>query len=417
MNILKIEGGKRLAGEIRISGSKNAALPILAATLLTDDPCVITNVPDLVDIETMIALLVFLGKNIVRQADTVTITAGPTLYAEAPYELVRRMRASIVVMGPLLARLGRVKASLPGGCAIGGRPINIHLDGFKAMGGKVELEQGYVAVEAASLSGAKIHLDFPSVGATQNILMAASLAKGKTVITNAAMEPENSDLMKLLVSMGAKIDGIGTDTITIEGVERLHGAVHEVIADRIEAGTYLSAAVMTNGEITVSHMVPEHIESFLAKLRQAGARVSSTSSSVTVSAGRRLAAVHAETAVYPGFPTDLQAQWMAIMTLSQGVSQITERVFENRFMHVPELQRMGADIRVTGNTSTVQGVSELSGADVMVSDLRAGAALVLAALAAKGESVIHRIYHLDRGYERLEAKLSAVGAKIRRMKE
>jgi len=417
MDMLTIEGGKRLTGEIRVSGSKNAALPILAATLLTDDPCVITNVPDLVDIETMIALLVFLGKNVVRQADAVTITAGPTLYAEAPYELVRRMRASIVVMGPLLGRLGKVKASLPGGCAIGGRPINIHLDGFRAMGGQVELEQGYVAVDAPQLQGARIHLDFPSVGATQNILMAATLAKGQTVISNAAMEPENTDLMNLLIAMGARIEGAGTDTVIIEGVERLHGAVHEVIADRIEAGTYLSAAVMTGGEITVTSMVPEHIESFLSKLRQAGARVSSSSSSVTVGTTRRLQAVHADTAVYPGFPTDLQAQWMAMMSLSQGASQITERVFENRFMHVPELQRMGADIRITGNTATVQGVAQLSGADVMVSDLRAGAALVLAALAAKGESTIHRIYHLDRGYERLEEKLSVVGAKIKRMKE
>ncbi len=417
MDILKIEGGRRLSGEVAISGSKNAALPILAATLLTDDPCILTNVPDLVDIETMIALLVFLGKNIVRQSDTLTISSGPTLYGEAPYELVRRMRASVVVVGPLLARLGKARASLPGGCAIGGRPINIHLEGFKALGADVTLEQGYVSVETKGLQGAMFHMDFPSVGATQNLVMAAALAKGRSVLQNVAREPEIADLIKFLVRMGARIEGEGSDTLVVEGVQTLHGAEHSIIPDRIEAGTFLAAGAMTGGDLTVTRTVPDHLGSFLSKLKLAGLRVTEGSDYVKVSAGRRIVPVDAETAVYPGFPTDLQAQWMALMTLSTGTSQITEKVFENRFMHVPELQRMGAQIAVGGNTASVQGVEELSGADVMVSDLRAGAALVLAALAAKGESVIHRIYHLDRGYEKLEAKLSALGAKIQRMKE
>ena len=417
MDILEVEGDRPLRGEIRISGSKNAALPILIASLLTDGPCRITNVPDLDDIETVIALLVFLGKEIIREGSVVEIKAGPTLYAEAPYELVRRMRASIVVMGPLLARLGHVKASLPGGCAIGGRPINIHLEGFKALGATVELDQGYVDVTASKLVGATLTLDFASVGATQNLMMAAALADGKTTINNAAMEPEIVDLAAFMTAMGANISGAGTGTIVIDGVKQMHGAEHAVIADRIEAGTYMIAAAMCGGDVTLKDVRPDDLASLIAKLRQAGATVDAESNAIRVRAPKSIRPVNIETEVHPGFPTDLQAQWMALMTLAEGMTIVIERVFENRYMHVAELQRMGADIQIKGNTATIQGVGGLSGADVMVSDLRAGAALVLAALAAKGKSVIHRVYHLDRGYERLEEKLSALGASIHRAKE
>lgn len=417
MDILTIEGGRRLKGEIAISGSKNAALPILIGTLLTDDPCTIQNVPHLDDIETVIALLVFLGKKIVRHNDQVEVTSGPTLYAEAPYELVRKMRASIVVMGPLLARLGRVKASLPGGCAIGGRPINLHLDGFKTLGAAIHLEQGYVDVRADKLQGAVIPLDFPSVGATENLLMAASLVPGRTEIHNAALEPEIADLANFLNAMGARVSGAGTGRILIDGVERLHGATHEVISDRIETGTYMLATAMTQGEVILRRVCPDHLTALIAKMRQAGIVVGEKDGTLQVMGPKTINPVSIETAVHPGFPTDLQAQWMALMALSTGTAQITERVFENRFMHVPELQRMGADIQIKGNTCTVQGVSGLSGAEVMVSDLRAGAALVLAGLAAKGKTVVHRVYHLDRGYEYLEGKLTALGASISRSKE
>ena len=322
MDILTIEGGAKLRGEIAVSGSKNAALPILIATLLTDSPCVITNVPHLDDIETVISLLVFLGKEIIRHNDEVEVKAGPTLYAEAPYELVRRMRASIVVMGPLLARLGRVKASLPGGCAIGGRPINIHLDGFRSLGAEIILEQGYVDVRAKKLVGATIHLDFPSVGATENILMAAVLSEGRTVIQNAAMEPEITDLATFLHAMGAQIEGAGTDTILVDGVARLHGADHRVVADRIEAGTYMIAAAITGGQLLVKNMVPEHLQVLMTKMSQAGIGIKAQESSVQVTAPKSWAPIHADTAVYPGFPTDLQAQWMALMTLADRKSVV-----------------------------------------------------------------------------------------------
>jgi len=417
VDILTIQGGRPLKGEITISGSKNSALPVLIGTLLTDDPCTIKNVPHLDDIETVIALLVFLGKKIVRNHDELQVTAGPTLHAEAPYELVRKMRASIVVMGPLLARLGRVKASLPGGCAIGGRPINIHLDGFKMFGAIINLEQGYVDVRSEKLRGAEIRLDFPSVGATENLMMAASLIPGKTEIHNAAMEPEIGDLANFLNAMGARVCGAGTGRITIDGVERLHGVTHEVIPDRIEAGTYMLAAAMTHGDVVVRHACADHLATLIARMRQAGIAVTDKDGSLHVTGPKSIKPVSIETAVHPGFPTDLQAQWMALMSLSSGVAQVTERVFENRFMHVPEIQRMGADIQIKGNTATIQGVSGLSGAQVMVSDLRAGAALVLAGLAATGQTVIHRVYHLDRGYENLEGKLSALGAHISRGNE
>jgi UDP-N-acetylglucosamine 1-carboxyvinyltransferase len=417
MDLLKVEGGVALRGEIAISGAKNSALPILIATLLTDERCVLTNVPHLADIETVIALLVFLGKLITRQGNRVEVLAGPTLHAEAPYELVRRMRASVVVMGPLLARLGRVKVSLPGGCAIGGRPINIHLDGFKSLGAVIDLAQGYVDLKTDKLVGTTIHLDFPSVGATENLMMAATLAHGKTVINNAAMEPEIVDLANFLNAMGAHVEGAGKETITVEGKSKLKGATHRVIADRIEAGTYMIAAAITGGEILIKDAQLDHLLVLQAKMRQIGVEIEESAAGIKISASRRLQSASIETAVHPGFPTDLQAQWMALMTQAEGVSHVTEKVFENRFMHVPELQRMGADIQIRGNTATTQGPSKLSGAEVMVSDLRAGAALVLAGLAAKGQTTIHRLYHLDRGYERMEAKLKAVGARIQRSRE
>ncbi len=417
MDILTIEGGQRLSGHITVSGSKNAALPILIATLLTDEACTIRNVPHLDDIETVIALLVFLGKKATRHGDQVVVIAGSKLKPEAPYELVRKMRASIVVMGPLLARLGKVKASLPGGCAIGGRPINIHLDGFKKLGALIGLEQGYVDVTSKNLQGAAISLDFASVGATENLMMAASLIPEKTEIRNAAMEPEIEDLANFLNAMGAKVSGAGTACVAIEGVKRLHGATHDVIADRIETGTYMIAAAMTQGDVTLQNTRPEHLASLIDKMKQAGVDVQVQGTSIRVVGPEKISPVSVKTAVHPGFPTDLQAQWMALMALSTGVSEVTEKVFENRFMHVPELQRMGANIETKGNTAAIQGVAALSGADVMVSDLRAGAALVLGGLAAKGQTVIHRVYHLDRGYENIEGKLSALKARIMRAKE
>lgn len=417
MDILTLEGGRPLKGEITISGSKNSALPILIGTLLTDEPCTIRNVPHLDDIETVIELLVFLGKHIVRKNDSVLVNAGSKLQAEAPYELVRKMRASIVVMGPLLARLGRVKASLPGGCAIGGRPINIHLDGFKALGAAIDLEQGYVEVRSDKLKGAVIHLDFPSVGATENLMMAASLIPGRTEIHNAAMEPEIEDLANFLNAMGAKVSGAGTGLIVIDGVARLHGTTHDVIPDRIETGTYMIATAMTGGDVVLHRVCQDHLTALITKMRQAGITVEVKDDTLHVVSAKTINPISIETAVHPGFPTDLQAQWMALMALSNGVSQVTERVFENRFMHVPEIQRMGANIQIKGNTATIQGVSKLSGAEVMVSDLRAGAALVLAGLAADGKTVVHRVYHLDRGYEDLEGKLSTLGARISRGNE
>jgi len=417
MDILTIQGGKTLHGELKISGSKNAALPILIATLLTDERCTLRNVPYLDDIETVIELLAFLGKKIVRDRDEIVVTAGSALQAEAPYELVRKMRASIVVMGPLVARLKRVKVSLPGGCAIGGRPINIHLDGFRRLGATIELEQGYVDLKAEQLKGARLPLEFPSVGATENLMMAASLIPGRTEIVHAAREPEIEDLSAFLNAMGARVTGAGSDHITIDGVERLHGAIHSVIPDRIECGTYMIAAAMTKGSLLLQHASASHLSALIEKMEQAGIEIDAKDTTIRVKGPAKIRPVSLETAVHPGFPTDLQAQWIALMAISSGVAQVTEQVFENRFMHLPELQRMGADIQTKGNTATIRGVESLSGAEVMVSDLRAGAALVLAGLVAKGTTVIHRVYHLDRGYEHLEQKLSAVGANITRSKE
>jgi len=412
-----ITGGKKLSGIVKISGSKNASLPILVATLLTDEDCVVKNVPHLQDVETILALLRILGKRISHHNKKIKISSTHRLDSEAPYELVKKMRASILVMGPLLGRLGRVRASLPGGCAIGARPINLHLRGFRKLGAKVSLERGYVQLDAPRLHGANIYLDFPSVGATENLMMAATRAKGRTVIENAASEPEIKDLANFLNKMGAKIKGAGTNIIKIEGVNVLCGTVHEVIPDRIETGTFMVAAVVTGGNVAIRGADPEHLEAVITKLREAGAKITLNNREIKVASGKNLKATDIETIPYPGFPTDMQAQWMVLMSLTKGTSIITETVFENRFLHVGELQRMGSNIQVKGNSAIVKGVPKLSGAPVMATDLRASAALILAALAAEGKTEIFGVNHLDRGYEDIEKKLKRLGARIKKIKE
>jgi len=412
-----ISGGKKLSGVVKVSGSKNASLPILVATLLTDEDCVVKNVPHLQDVETILALLRILGKRISHDNKRIRISSTYRLDSEAPYELVKKMRASILVMGPLLGRLGRVRASLPGGCAIGARPINLHLQGFRKLGAKVSLERGYVQMDAPRLHGANIYLDFPSVGATENLMMAATRAKGKTVIENAASEPEIQDLANFLNKMGAKIKGAGTNIIEIEGVSVLRGTVHEVIPDRIETGTFMVAAAVTGGNVTIRGANPEYLEAVMTKLREAGAKITLNNKEIRVDSGRNLKATDIETVPYPGFPTDMQAQWMVLMSLSKGTSIITETVFENRFLHVGELQRMGSNIQVKGNSAIVKGVPKLSGAPVMATDLRASAALILAALSAEGKTEIFGVNHLDRGYEDIEKKFRRLGARIKRIKE
>jgi len=415
MDKIVIHGGKRLRGTVRISGSKNAALPILIASLLTDDECVVDNVPDLADIDTTIGFISYIGKNVSRRGKKVVIQRNGKLKSSAPYELVRKMRASVLVMGALLARLGHVKVSLPGGCAIGARPIDIHLDGFKKLGSDIILQGGYAEVNTKELRGANIRLRFPSVGATENLLLASVLAKGKTVIENAAREPEISDLASVLVKMGADIRGGGTKTLTIHGVSRLRGFRHSVIPDRIEAATYLVAGAITKGDVCLTDVNPGHIKTIIEKLSRAGLRIKSGEDFVRATWVKNLKPVNIKTGIYPGFPTDVQAQWMALMALVKGGSKIEETVFENRFMHVSELQRLGANIRIEGNKVRIKGVGGLSGAPLMVSDLRAGAALVLAGLVAKGKTEILRVYHLDRGYEHLEKKLKKLGADITRL--
>jgi UDP-N-acetylglucosamine 1-carboxyvinyltransferase len=412
-----ITGGKKLSGMVKISGSKNASLPILVAALLTDEDCVVKNVPHLQDVETILALLRILGKRISHHNKRIRISSTYRLDGEAPYELVKKMRASILVMGPLLGRLGRVRASLPGGCAIGARPINLHLRGFRKLGAKVSLERGYVQLDAPRLHGANIYLDFPSVGATENLMMAATRARGRTVIENAASEPEIKDLADFLNKMGAKIKGAGTNIIEIEGVNVLSGTVHEVIPDRIETGTFMVAAAVTGGNVAIRGADPEHLEAVVTKLREAGAKITVNNREIKVTSGKNLRATDIETIPYPGFPTDMQAQWMVLMSLTKGTSIITETVFENRFLHVGELQRMGSNIQVKGNSAIVKGVPKLSGAPVMATDLRASAALILAALAAEGKTEIFGVNHLDRGYEDIEKKLKRLGARIKRIKE
>lgn len=416
MEKIVIHGGERLFGEVEISGSKNASLPCIIATLLTDELCVLYNVPQLEDVKTICSLLKVLGKKIEFKKNTVFVKPGDDLHPFAPYELVSKMRASMLVMGPLLIRTKRAKVSLPGGCAIGSRPINLHLQGLTQLGANISLEEGYVILTANKLSGTKIVFDFPSVGATENLLMTASLSEGKTIIENAACEPEIVDLANFLNKMGAKISGAETRTIEILGVNELHGTEHTVIPDRIETGTFLLAGVITGGKITLHKVIPEHLEVVLAKLHEAGAKIEQDEDSISIIGDKELKPVDIETLPYPGFPTDMQAQWMALMSIAKGKSIIRETIFENRFLHVGELQRMGAKIEVKGNTSIIDGVKHLSGAPVKATDLRASAALLLAGLVAEGKTEINEIHHLERGYENIVSKLRNLGARIRKMK-
>ncbi|MGV1098771.1 UDP-N-acetylglucosamine 1-carboxyvinyltransferase [Thiovibrio sp. JS02] len=418
MDKIVIEGGYPLHGEIAVSGAKNAALPLMAACLLTAEPLVLRNVPDLRDTRTFLSLLESFGVKWQKEGTTLVLDARELTSYEASYELVKTMRASVLVLGPLLARLGRARVSLPGGCAIGARPINFHLQGLEKLGSRYELSQGYVdATAGPRLTGNTVYFDVPSVGGTENILMAASLAEGTTTIKNAAREPEIGNLVDLLVAMGGRIRGRGSDTLVVEGVKKLHGADLAVIPDRIETGTYLIAVGAVGGEATVTNCNPQHLPSLLEKLRSAGLFIEEGPDRIRVARKGPIHSVDIKTMPFPGFPTDLQAQIMALMTLSDGLSVIAETIFENRFMHVAELRRMGADIKIDGHSAIVTGTGRLSGAPVMATDLRASASLVVAALAAEGETHISRVYHLDRGYDNLVGKLSEAGARIRREKE
>ncbi|VAW72498.1 UDP-N-acetylglucosamine 1-carboxyvinyltransferase [hydrothermal vent metagenome] len=417
MDKLNIIGNGPLHGEVTISGAKNAALPILAATLLCPEPFVLRNVPHLRDITTTLELMGRFGTSI-ELADDMSLVADCSNLTSvvAPYELVKTMRASILVLGPLLARFGEAEVSLPGGCAIGSRPVNLHIQGLKAMGADIEIEDGYIKAKAGRLKGTRFFFDIVSVTGTENLMMAATLAEGTTVLENAAREPEVSDLATCLIAMGARISGAGSDTITIEGVEQLHGGDHTITADRIETGTFMVAAATTGGKIHLRNTKPSYLDSVIEKLRDAGAEVTSDGNSIDIDMhGKRPQAINLTTAPYPAFPTDMQAQFVVLNSIADGTATITETIFENRFMHVQELQRMGADIELQGNTAIVRGIDKLHGAPVMATDLRASACLVIAGLAAEGETLIDRIYHLDRGYERIEEKLSQLGAKIKRV--
>jgi UDP-N-acetylglucosamine 1-carboxyvinyltransferase len=417
MDKLIVTGGIPLRGEIRISGAKNAALPVLVASLLTDKPLRIGNVPHLQDITTTMELLGRIGVNlVVDEKMTIEADAGTVTSLRAPYELVKTMRASILVLGPLLARFGKAEVSMPGGCAIGSRPVNLHIKGLQAMGADIEIQDGYIKARASRLKGTRLLMEMVSVTGTENIMMAATLAKGTTVIENAAREPEVIDLAKCLVNMGAKIGGAGTDTIVVEGVDSLGGTYHNVIPDRIETGTYLVAATMTGGNVRLRDVQPEHLEAVLDKLREAGAEITTGPNWICLDRrGRKLKAVNIRTAPYPAFPTDMQAQFVALNCVAEGTATVTESVFENRFMHVLELQRMGANIEMRGNTAIVRGVEHLAGAPVMATDLRASASLALAGLVAQSNTIVDRIYHIDRGYECIEEKLAQLGARIRRV--
>ncbi len=411
MDKILIEGGRPLRGEVTLSGAKNAALPILASTLLTEGVTVLTNVPSLSDVRTMCRLLGIMGAEVRGQGRIEVDTRGLNSY-EAPYELVKTMRASVLVLGPLVARFGRARVSLPGGCAIGTRPIDMHLDGLRQMGAQVELEQGYVVVRADKLHGADIVLRLPTVTGTENLMMAAVLAQGRTTIENAAREPEVEELARVLNKMGAKIRGAGTPYITIEGVDSLNVVEHAIIPDRIESGTFMVAAVITGGDVLLRNALPEHCKVVVEKLKASGARIEAENGGLRVAAGDRLGPVDITTAPYPGFPTDMQAQFMVLATQAEGSSVITETIFENRYMHVSELTRMGADIQVRGKTAIVRGDGPLQAATVMATDLRASASLVLAGLVAKGTTEVLRVYHLDRGYEALEEKIRVLGGSI-----
>jgi UDP-N-acetylglucosamine 1-carboxyvinyltransferase len=417
MDKLIITGGARLDGEVRISGAKNAALPILAATLLAEGPMVVANVPHLQDITTTMELLGRMGvKLVVDERMRVEVDTAPIHDFSAPYELVKTMRASILVLGPLLARFGRADVSLPGGCAIGSRPVNLHIDGLRAMGADIRVENGFVRARAERLRGARLMLDIVTVTGTENLMMAAALADGETLIENAAREPEVVDLAECLNKMGAKIFGAGTDTIRIEGVERLFGTDYRVLPDRIETGTYLAAAAITGGRIRARDTRPDLLDAVLLKLRDAGAEIETGEDWISLDMhGRRPRAVDVHTAPYPAFPTDMQAQFTALNSVAEGVGTITETVFENRFMHVHEMRRMGANIRLEGNTAICTGVPRLTAAPVMATDLRASASLVLVGLVADGRTVVDRIYHIDRGYDCIEEKLAGMGAQIQRL--
>src|SRR5476651_2605873 len=416
MDKLLIQGGKRLAGDITISGAKNAALPILCAGLLTAGTLELSNVPKLHDVTTMLKLLGETGLKVTQDDHHVTLNGSAIDKLEAPYDLVKTMRASILVLGPLLARFGEAKVSLPGGCAIGSRPVDQHIKGLRALGAEISIEGGYIYAKAKKLKGARIVTDMITVTGTENLLMAAVLADGETVLENAAREPEVSDLAHLLVAMGAKIDGIGSDRLVIQGVDKLHGARHSVVPDRIEAGTFLCAVAATGGDVTLRNVNPSLLEAVIEKLHEAGVSIEEGENWLRVRMNQRPTAVSFRTSEYPAFPTDMQTQFMALNTLATGTSQAVETIFENRFMHVQELNRLGASITIDGNTALVNGVHKLSGAKVMATDLRASASLVIAAMCAEGETLIDRIYHLDRGYDRMESKLTAVGANVRRIK-
>jgi UDP-N-acetylglucosamine 1-carboxyvinyltransferase len=418
MDKIVIQGGQRLQGEVQVSGAKNAALPILAATLLAPGTHTLRNVPNLVDIRTIKKLLGRLSSSFENGPEgSLLVRTAEDDGFEAPYELVKTMRASVLVLGPLLAKRGRARVSLPGGCAIGARPINIHLKGLARLGAKIDLSHGYVEAAAKRLRGTALYLDFPTVTGTENLMMAAALAKGTTRIKNAAREPEVVDLADYLNGMGAKIEGAGTDVITIEGVENLTPCEHEVIPDRIEAGTYMIAAAVTKGDVLLRGCRLDHLEALVGKLREAGVEVSpQEDGGVRVAAGDTLRSSDIKTLPYPGFPTDMQAQMMVLMCLASGLSVITERIFENRFMHVGELRRMGADIRIEGHSAIVRGTGRLLGAPVMATDLRASACLILAGLAAENTTEVSRVYHLDRGYEAMEKKLARLGARVQRVK-
>jgi UDP-N-acetylglucosamine 1-carboxyvinyltransferase len=417
MDKLVIEGGAALSGEIAVSGAKNATLPIFTAALLTDEPLIVTNVPHLRDVTTMLNLLAQMGVSVAMdEKGAVHLSARNISSPIAPYDLVRTMRASVLVLGALTARCGEAQVSLPGGCAIGLRPVDQHIKGLQAMGAEVSIEHGYISVRAKRLRGARICLDLVTVTGTENIMMAATLAEGTTVIENAAREPEVVDLADCLNAMGARVQDAGTDVITIEGVERLHGARHRVMPDRIETGTFLVAAAATGGDIRLTGARPGILDAVLEKLREAGARIATGEDWITLKTNGALNAISLRTAPYPAFPTDMQAQFMAMNSTARGTARVTETIFENRFMHVQELKRLGADIEVEGNTAVVKGVPQLTGAVVMATALRASASLVVAGLVASGTTTVDRVYHLDRGYERIEEKLSKLGARIKRVR-
>jgi UDP-N-acetylglucosamine 1-carboxyvinyltransferase len=412
---LRIRGGRPLEGEVRVSGAKNAALPIMCAALLTSEPLRLENVPQLMDVRTMAKLLRQMGVEAPAPAEgRMVLRAREISEPTAAYDLVKTMRASVLVLGPLLARCGRARVSLPGGCAIGLRPVDQHVKGLEAMGATIDIEHGYMNAHAERLRGARVVMDMVTVTGTENLMMAATLAQGTTLIENAAREPEVLDLARALAAMGARIEGAGSDVIRVEGVPKLHGAEHSVMPDRIETGTYLAAAAAAGGRVRLVGAAPESLDATLEKLREAGARISISGSAIELEAASRPGAVSVRTAPYPGFATDMQAQFMALAAIAEGTAVITETIFENRFMHALELQRLGADISISGNSAVVRGVERLQGASVMATDLRASAGLVMAGLVAHGETVVDRIYHLDRGYETLETKLSALGARVER---